>query len=574
MIAYGISRSLPLYDGTKPRVRLTSRPSALFKRSTACDGSSVGGYSSLWDRRGGNHWHRSAAHHENVASLTSTPSCGASEVVDVVVLGAGAAGLSAAYWAAQRANGASVMVLEKMEEAGKKILISGGTRCNVLPAEDPDVDEDFFTESSRSAARACFRQWSHEECKLWLVNDIGIDLSEEKESQKLFPSSNDAKTVRDALVEACRRQGVRMRYGMDVVSLRRIPVEKSYQTSKGSEAREHAESNSEERSDVLPESHLDRSGVAHGGIWEITTKRGERVWALRVVMATGGKSFPALGTTGEGWRILEELGHSLHPPYAALTPMRGIHPGGDCSLAGISLYDAEVSVDLATSKGKKQKQKQKRKLSKSQRKSLLMTHRGFSGPAILDISHYFTMAERPKSLTALQKQARDAGSPGVERRLYPVLKVSWKHSISKDGWNSILNASSVERGSSAVTTVLRHQGVPARLCGVLCAEAGLPKGRIVAELRKEERSALLELLVASRLEVTGHEGYLKAEVTGGGVPLNELNCSTMESRVAPALHICGELCDVHGRIGGFNFYFAWVTGRNAGLGAADALMQR
>jgi predicted flavoprotein YhiN len=120
-----------------------------------------------------------------------------------------------------------------------------------------------------------------------------------------------------------------------------------------------------------------------------------------------------------------------------------------------------------------------------------------------------------------------------------------------------------------VGTLLRRHGVRERLADALCAQAGV-EGRRMCELKKGERQALLVLLTAYPLPVAGHEGYKKAEVTGGGVPLSEVDCRSMESRVLPGLHLCGEVLDVFGRIGGFNFYWAWCSGRLAGLGAAGA----
>ena len=206
--------------------------------------------------------------------------------VSVAVVGGGAAGLAAAYFAAEA--GADVLILEKNDEAGKKILISGGTRCNVLP-QHVDVAADFFTESSPSALRSVFSRWSREECEQWLSHDVGLKLALEEETGKLFPASNSAAEVRDRLARACRRLGVAIRMPAALKDLRK---------------REH------------------RSG------WDCVLANGQSVSAERVVLATGGMSFPGLGTVGDGYRLLEGHGHSLHAPYPALTPLLGTHPGG------------------------------------------------------------------------------------------------------------------------------------------------------------------------------------------------------------------------------------------------------
>ena len=454
-----------------------------------------------------------------------------SENPHIAVVGGGAAGLAAAYFAAQA--GAQVTVLEKNTDPGKKILISGGTRCNILPAS-VDLATDYFTESSNSALRSIFSRWTLEDCQEWLSDrdQIGIDMVLEEETQKLFPASNDAKEVRDRLVAACKKQGVTFVPSAAVTEL---------------------------------EHDLNSTDGVWTCIYDNTSAGGNNRKRLdfdRVIMATGGKSFPSLGTIGTGYEILQRLGHTLHPPYAALTPLLGHHPGME-QLPGLSIYTAQLSLSessLANSQnpeggGKKKRRNNKPKSRTAERTALLLTHKGFSGPAAMDLAHFYAMAE-------------ERGAP------MPQFIVSWIQDMDRTAWEWELNASipggkgSGEGGTSSITSILRRNGVPARLADALCTHAGLPPGRKLSELRKEEKSALLQALTACQLDVTGHEGYTKAEVTGGGVPLNQLDCAVMESRIVPGLHVCGELCDVHGRIGGFNFYWAWCSGRLAGLGAA------
>ncbi len=460
----------------------------------------------------------------------------------IAIVGAGAAGLTAAYFAAE--SNACVTLIEKTPEAGKKILISGGTRCNVLPGS-VDPATDYFTESSASALRSIFSRWSLDDCKDWISdpNQVGIELAYEEETNKLFPASNEAKEVRDRLVSACKRRGVVF-----------MP----------STAIEHLQ--------LVNSTALDAKETASKPLWECSLVQASstgnskiKLTADRIILATGGKSFPALGTIGTGYEILKKLGHSLHDPYAALTPLLGNHPGRQ-QLPGLSVYNAELSIKQpkivdenglsSNSGGAKSSRKKSSKANKgpktltAERTALLMTHRGFSGPAAMDLSHYFSMAE-------------ERNDPA------PKLLISWIKEMGRKVWEQALTDNGGS-GGVLVVSILKRQGVPARLADALCAQAGVASGRKLPELRKEERIKLLDALTACALEVTGHEGYPKAEVTGGGVPLNELNCATMESKVAPGVHICGELCDVHGRIGGFNFYWAWCSGRLAGLGAAAA----
>ncbi|CAL8465205.1 g4740 [Coccomyxa elongata] len=418
----------------------------------------------------------------------------------VIISGGGAAGLTAAYFAALQ--GAEVTVLERTREVGKKILISGGARCNVLPME-VDVQRDFFTESSPSALRAVFASWSLEDCKHWLEEDIGLALATEEENMKYFPASNSSREVRDLLLGACTRLGVSIQCKTSMEGLSRLP----------------------------------------GGGWRCELADGAHHDTDSIVVATGGLSFPKMGTDGTGHRIVGALGHSMKPVYPALTPLKGRHPAGS-QLAGLSLYgvDLQCSAAAAAAKGSKKGQR-------AHRSAFLFTHRGYSGPSILDLSHSVT-------------KALERGTP------LPRLTANWLGDSRAD-WEARLAACP---GASSVPSFLRRHGVPQRLAEALCGEAGVSERR-VAELRKAERVSLLDKLTDYPLEYNDHEGYAKAEVTGGGVPLSEVDCASMESRLLPRVHLCGEILDVFGRIGGFNFYWAWLTGRLAGLHAAQAAHQ-
>ena len=422
---------------------------------------------------------------------------------DVGILGAGAAGLTAAYFAA--IHGCRVVLYEKTEESGSKIRISGGSRCNILPGS-LSIEDDFFSESKRGCLKTIFGQWTLEECRSWLENDIGIELKYEEDTNKLFPVSDSGKQVRDSLLQACLKTGnVQIRYSKDVSMIQ--PLESSQYAC----------------------SFSDGSRGVHD----------------KIILATGGRSFPTMGTTGAGFDILSEcLGHTLRDPYPALTPLQGTIPGSGYELAGVSLSTVDVSAAMKQPSTGKRKKK-----IHATRHDILFTHRGYSGPSILDISHYYTMAKRRDEMHS------------------PELAVSWNASISEEAWRTALS----DGANTKVSSVLRKfGGIPARLAKALCIESGIPEERVLAEIRKEEKTALLQRLVRYPLGIHGDEGYPKAEVTGGGVKLEELDCTTMESRLHKNLYIIGELCDIHGRIGGFNFLFAWFSGRMAGTDVSSS----
>lgn len=487
-----ISQSCSCSDWLARRQQLSGRK-RLGSGGGSCGGSSdaVGHCCAKVERSGLS----ACRHRQRRQARASARQADSSSAADVAVVGGGAAGLAAAFFAAQQ--GAQVTVLERQAEAGRKILISGGTRCNVLPA-DVDAGRDFFTESSPGAVRGMLASWPVDDCRTWLEGDIGLRLAMEDATRKWFPASNSSREVRDRLLAACTAAGVMVRYGAGLEGLQ---------------------------------------SVGDAGGWRCRLHDGSTFSARRVVMATGGKSYPKLGTDGGGWGVLQGLGHSLQPPYPALTPLKGSHPGG-AQLSGLTVHGVQLAAKKASGRGRP---------ALAQRGSLLFSHRGVTGPAVLDLSHHAVMA--------------------LERHTpMPALTVNWTGD-QEAAWAAAL----ADNGGQAVGTVLHRRGLPTRLAEALCTAAGVDaKGTRAAELRKGQRQALLTALTSCPVDVAGHEGYMKAEVTGGGIPLNELNCATCESRKLPGVHICGELLDVFGRIGGFNFYWAFVTGRLAGLAAAAA----
>ena len=402
----------------------------------------------------------------------------------IIVVGAGAAGLVAAISAAGRS---SVTVIERTSDGGRKILISGGGRCNILPASlKPNR---FVTDSPAHLLRGMLRAWPLVAQRVFFEREVGIPLVLEEETGKLFPASGRARDVRDGLIALARRRGVQFQFGTSLTELAT--------TSAG---------------------------------WRIGTSRGA-IDARAVVLATGGLSVPATGSDGTGIRLSAELGHVVHNAYPALTPLIA-EPAVHASLAGVSLpvrLRARWQGTSAEASG-----------------GFLFTHRGYSGPAVLDLSH-------------LAVRSRTSGDAPTESA---VLRVAWSRN-SADDWQQILSAST----GLVLTSVARH--VPQRLAEQLFRESGIPPGRRAAELQRGERHTLLEALTAFVLPWTGHEGHKKAEVTGGGIALDEINSRTLESRRHQGLFLCGEMLDAFGPIGGHNFVWAWSTGRAAGLGAAQ-----
>ena len=399
----------------------------------------------------------------------------------VVVVGAGAAGTMAAIFAARA--GADTLLLERTRDGGRKILISGGGRCNVLPIT---LDESrFVTDSSPNVLRKMLRAWPLAQQVRFFEEALGIPLVEEHDSGKRFPASHKARDVRDGLLAHARQQGVDIRFDT-----------------------------------------LVRDLEPHDGRWRITVDGAPAIDADAVIIATGGLSVPNTGSDGTGLRIAERLGHTMHPTYAALTPLTADVPRFS-ALSGVSLtvtLTAQHPARTSTATG-----------------GFLFTHHGYSGPSVLNISHVPVRSriDHPPARVHVRWTARDAAS-----------------------WDAALKP----QGARTVQGVLRAE-LPERLAQVLLDIAGVDGARSLSELRREERLRLIETLVRGELPWSGDEGYRKAEVTGGGVALSEVDPRTMESRRTPGLYLCGEVLDAFGPIGGYNFCWAWATGKAAGEAA-------
>lgn len=372
---------------------------------------------------------------------------------DLVIVGAGAAGLIASIAAGRMSAEASVAdrtkkplrieLLDSRAKIGAKILISGGTRCNVTNRAVSATDYNGATAPFIRHTLSAFTPAR----TIGFFAEIGVPLVLEP-TGKYFPATHSGRTVLDALVKESARAGARL-----VTDARVDGLEK------------------------MGDAFFVKAG---GGGWK----------APRVILATGGLSLPETGSDGMGLRIAESLGHTIVPTVPALTPLTS----GDRDwqeLSGVTLSEVKLSFYAG---GKKRAE------SKG---GFLFTHFGFSGPAPLDISRHFARA--PKD-----------SKPFVEADFTPSEK---------------------ELPSRFLKTLKLKNGTLARYV----------------------------------LPVTGVYGYKKAEATAGGVDVSEVKQPTMESKIVPGLHFCGEILDVDGRIGGFNFQWAWSSGWIAGSAAAKAL---
>jgi predicted Rossmann fold flavoprotein len=402
----------------------------------------------------------------------------------IVVVGAGAAGLAAAIFASGSRH--PVIVIESTADGGRKILISGGGRCNVLPeALEP---QRFVSDSPARLVQRFLRSWPLRAQREFFEREVGVPLKLEAESRKWFPLSDRARDVRDGLIALARRKNVAFQFNTQLVDLQPSPTG-----------------------------------------WSVVTTRGH-LQAGAVVLATGGLSVPTTGSTGTGLKLARALGHLAHETYPALTPLVA-SPARHAHLSGESV---NVRIRAGSGEG-----------SAEADGGFLFTHRGYSGPSVLDVSHV-------------------AVRSGVANTTRAAIRVRWSELDARDWHRELTSANGL------IVSVLARR-LPKRLAEQLVLECGLSPDRRAAELRRDERSTLVDRLVQYALPWTGDEGYKKAEVTGGGIALDEVDPRTLESRRHRRLFLSGEMLDAFGPIGGHNFAWAWATGRLAGLGAAAAL---
>ncbi len=411
------------------------------------------------------------------------------QFTDIVIVGAGAAGLATAIFAARELPGAGIVLLDGARVPGAKILVSGGGRCNVTNREVREAD---FNGGTRGAIARVLRAFPVEATTNFFAG-LGVPLHEEVLG-KLFPDSSRARSVLDALLGECRARGVRLLTSHRVSAIAAEKLGFTVQTACG----------------------LFRS--------------------RRVVLATGGRSLPKSGSDGAGYELAQGLGHTIVPTTPALVPLV-LGDGPHTELQGVS-QPVELTLSVPDRKPIRVAG------------SMLWTHFGASGPAVLDISRHWLRA-RLERLEPLLVANLFPGLdfPRVDRRLLEVGQ---------------------DRPRLGTANALALH-MPAAVAASVSRLARVDASRPVGQLTRDERRRLARLSTALHLPVVDSRGYRFAEVTAGGVALGEVDPRSMQSRLCPGLFLVGEILDVDGRLGGFNFQWAWASGRVAARGLAASV---
>jgi predicted Rossmann fold flavoprotein len=406
---------------------------------------------------------------------------------DIVVLGAGAAGLVAAFRAAEL--GQRVLLLEKNRKPGVKILMSGGTRCNITHATDNHGIVEAYGPPGRflhSALAALSVQDT-----VQLFEDEGV-VTKVESTGKVFPVSNRAFDVLEALLRRLRRSGATLAVSE--------PVSDLTASADGSRV-------------VTP-------------LRTITTRR--------VILTTGGRSYPGCGTVGDGYRMAAAFGHTIVSPRPALVPITTAAEWV-ADLRGVTLPDVQLRI-----------YQDKQQLT-ARRGSLLFAHFGLTGPVALDVSRVVSGHPEPRTLH---------------------LEIDLLPNIPEAEFDQFLQSESLTSGKKQLATVLATH-LPHRLAETLLILTGQTADRKAAGLSRSDRGKLVAAAKRLAVPVTGTLGFEKAEVTAGGVSLDEVDSRTMQSKQQPGLYLAGEVLDLDGPIGGYNFQAAWSTGWLAGTRAAE-----
>ncbi len=406
---------------------------------------------------------------------------------DVAIIGGGPAGLMAAGRAAE--TGARVIIIEKNKQLGVKLLLTGGGRCNITNLiEQPKSLATAYHESGKFLLSAFSRFGPVE--TLDFFERRGVKTKVEANA-RVFPKSNSAKDILQALVNYSAEFGVEIKTGA-----------------------------------VVKEMICNSDRIV-----AVKLLNNEEISADNIILCVGGKSYPATGSTGEGYKWLKQLGHSLTEIKPALTPLI-VKEKFLAELQGLSLTDCKIGLYSAS-----------RKIS-SRRGEIIFTSNGLSGPLALDLSHEIGRLPLGNVIIKIDFKPDESVSQ-LEEKMLAIFRADNNKEIK----NSLLKI------------------LPPKLIPIILRLSATPAGKKVNSVTKEERKKNIELIKIFTLEIKGLAGYDSAMITSGGVNLKEVDQRTMRSKLVNNLFLAGEILGIDGPTGGYNLQVCWSSGYVAGENA-------
>ena len=412
--------------------------------------------------------------------------------MNVIVIGGGPAGILSAIKSAKEGN--RVTIFEKNDKCGKKLLITGKGRCNITSSIEI---EDFIKNipGNGKFLYSAFQNFSNQDIIKMLENE-GVKTKVER-GNRVFPVSDKSIDVLNALLNILKKLNVKIVYNTEIT-------------------------------DIL---------VNENKVTGVITNTKEKIKADKVILATGGRSYPATGSTGDGYKMAKKLGHTVTEIRPSLVPLT-IHEEKMCQkLQGLSLRNVKITI------------RHNKKIIYEDFGEMIFTHFGVSGPIILSAS---TILLRYKNIKELLKNKE------IE------LLIDFKPALNKEKLDLRIRRDFEEFKNKQFKNSL-NQLLPQKLIPVIIEKSEIDENKKVNEITKEERQKLVNLLKEFKLTIKDFKEIEYAIVTAGGINIKEINPKTMESKIIKGLYFAGEIIDVDGYTGGFNLQIAYSTGYTAGM---------
>ena len=411
----------------------------------------------------------------------------------VVVIGGGPAGMMAAITANQ--NGNRVTIVEKMQSLGRKLLITGKGRCNITSSLDMD---EFIknTPGNGMFLYSCYKQFTNQDI-ISFLKEQGLEVKEER-GNRIFPVTDKSLDVLKCFTNKIKELNIEIKYN---TSVKKIIVEENKVTG-------------------------------------VKTNKGE-LKADKVILATGGKSYPLTGSTGDGYELAKELGHTVTKIKPSLVPLE-IHDKNLCKeLQGLSLRNINIQI----------KDIEKNKNIYEDFGEMLFTHFGVSGPTILSSSAHLV-------------RYKDIEEKMRKRKI--ILTIDFKPALTEEKLdNRILRDFEAQKNKQFKNSL--DALLPQKLIPIIIEKSEINPNKKVNEVTKEERKKLVQMLKKFEIEIQKFRPIEEAIITSGGINIKEINPKTMESKIIKGLYFAGEIIDVDSYTGGFNLQIAYSTGYVAGL---------